>query len=376
MSRHDKRDYYEVLGVERSASADDIKRAYRRAAMQWHPDRNPDNKAQAEHSFREAAEAYSVLSDADKRAAYDRYGHAGVGGVRIDESIFTDFADIFGDFFGFEDLFGMGGGGRRRRRPQRGADLRYDMTLSFEEAARGVQTKIKVPRLEVCATCEGTGAKTKASVKTCDTCAGHGQVRYQQGFFAITRTCPTCHGSGKVVRDYCTDCKGEGRVEKTRTLELRIPPGVDSNTRMRIPNEGEPSPGGGPPGDLYVVLEVKDHPFFERRNSDLYCTIPITFPQAALGAEIFAPTLDGEEAMKIPAGTQTGSIFRLKGKGLSSPNGGGKGDLYVSVRVAVPEKLTREQKRMVEELAATLEQDNRPAQRSSSFFDKVKDIFG
>jgi molecular chaperone DnaJ len=270
----------------------------------------------------------------------------------------------------------MGGGGRRRRRPQRGADLRYDMTLSFEEAARGVQTKIKVPRLEVCATCEGTGAKTKASVKTCDACAGHGQVRYQQGFFAITRTCPACHGSGKVVRDYCTDCKGEGRVEKTRTLELRIPPGVDSNTRMRIPNEGEPSPGGGPPGDLYVVLEVKDHPFFERRNSDLYCTIPITFPQAALGAEIFAPTLDGEEAMKIPAGTQTGSVFRLKGKGLSSPNGGGKGDLYVSVRVAVPEKLTREQKRMVEELAATLEQDNRPAQRSSSFFDKVKDIFG
>jgi molecular chaperone DnaJ len=376
MSRHDKRDYYEVLGVERNASADDVKRAYRRAAMQWHPDRNPDNKAQAEHNFREAAEAYSVLSDAEKRAAYDRYGHAGVSGVRIDESIFTDFADIFGDFFGFEDLFGMGGGGRRRRRPQRGEDLRYDMTLSFEEAARGVQTKIKVPRLEVCATCEGTGAKSKASVKTCDTCAGHGQVRYQQGFFAITRTCPACHGSGKVVRDYCTDCKGEGRVEKTRTLELRIPPGVDSNTRMRIPSEGEPSPGGGPPGDLYVVLEVKEHPFFERRNSDLYCTIPITFPQAALGAEIYVPTLDGEEAMKVPAGTQTGSVFRLKGKGLSSPNGGGKGDLYVSVRVAVPEKLTREQKRMVEELAATLEQDNRPAQRGSSFFDKVKDIFG
>jgi molecular chaperone DnaJ len=376
MSRHDKRDYYEVLGVERNASAEEIKRAYRRAAMQWHPDRNPESKAEAEHNFREAAEAYSVLSDAEKRVVYDRYGHAGVGGVRIDESIFTDFADIFGDFFGFEDLFGMGGGGRQRRRPQRGADLRYDMTLSFEEAARGVQTKIKVPRLEVCATCEGTGAKSKASVKTCDTCAGHGQVRYQQGFFAITRTCPACHGSGKVVRDYCTECKGEGRVEKTRTLEVRIPPGVDSNTRLRIPNEGEPSPSGGPPGDLYVVLEVKEHPFFERRNSDLYCTIPITFPQAALGTEIYVPTLDGEEAMKIPAGTQTGSIFRLKGKGLSSPNGGGKGDLYVNVRVAVPEKLTREQKKMVEELAATLEQDNRPAQRSSSFFDKVKDIFG
>lgn len=376
MSRTGKRDYYEVLGVERNASAEDIKRAYRRAAMQWHPDRNPERKAEAEHNFREAAEAYSVLSDAEKRAAYDRYGHAGVGGVRIDESIFTDFADIFGDFFGFEDLFGMGGGGRRRRRPQRGADLRYDMTLSFEEAARGVQTKIKVPRLEVCAACDGTGAKSKSSVKTCDTCAGHGQVRYQQGFFAVTRTCPACHGSGKVVRDYCTECKGEGRVEKTRTLEVRIPPGVDSNTRLRIPNEGEASPSGGPRGDLYVVLEVKEHPFFERRNSDLYCTIPITFPQAALGTEVHIPTLDGEEAMKIPAGTQTGSVFRLKGKGLSSPNGGGKGDLYVSVRVAVPEKLTREQKRMIEELASTLEEDNRPAQRNSSFFDKVKDIFG
>lgn len=375
MTRHDKRDYYEVLGVERSASAEEIKRAYRRAALQWHPDRNPQNKSEAEHNFREAAEAYSVLSEPDKRAAYDRYGHAGVGGVRIDESIFTDFADIFGDFFGFEDLFGMGGG-RRRRRAQRGADVRYDMTLAFEEAARGVQTKIKVPRLEVCPVCEGTGAKSKSSVKICDTCAGHGQVRYQQGFFAITRTCPACHGAGKVVRDYCPECKGEGRVEKTRTLEVRIPPGVDSNTRLRIPGEGEPGATGGPPGDLYVVLEVKEHPFFERRNADLYCTIPITFPQAALGTQVLVPTLDGEEAVKVPAGTQTGSIFRLKGKGLSNPNGGGKGDLYVSVRVAVPEKLTREQKRMVEELAATLEEDNRPTQRSSSFFDKVKDIFG
>ncbi len=375
MTRKDKRNYYEVLGVERNAAADDIKRAYRRAALQWHPDRNPANKAEAEHNFREAAEAYSVLCEPEKRVAYDRYGHAGVAGVRIDESTFTDFADIFGAF-GFEDLFGMSGGGRRRRRPQRGSDLRYDMTLSFEEAARGVQTKIKVPRLEVCSTCEGSGAKSKSSVKVCDTCAGHGQVRYQQGFFAITRTCPACHGAGKVVRDYCPECKGDGRLEKTRALELRIPPGVDSNTRLRIPNEGEPGATGGPPGDLYVVLEVKEHPFFERRNSDLYCTIPITFPQAALGTEIYVPTLDGEEAVKVPAGTQTGSIFRLKGKGLSNPNGGGKGDLYVSVRVAVPEKLTREQKRMVDELSATLEQDNRPTQRSSSFFDKVKDIFG
>jgi len=376
MARTDKRDYYEVLSVERNASADDIKRAYRRAAMQWHPDRNPDQKAEAEHNFREAAEAYSVLSDPDKRSAYDRFGHAAVSGVRIDESIFTDFADIFGDFFGFEDLFGMGGGGRRRRRPQRGADLRYDMTLSFEEAARGVQTKIKVPRWENCSTCNGTGAKSQSAIKVCDTCAGHGQVRYQQGLFAITRTCPACRGAGKVVRDTCLDCKGEGRKEKTRTLELRIPPGVDSNTRVRIAGEGEAGGLGGPPGDLYVVLEVKEHPFFERRNSDLYCTIPITFAQAALGADIYVPSLDGEEKIKVPGGTQTGSIFRVKGKGVSNPNGGGKGDLYVSVRVAVPEKLTREQRRLVEELSATLEEDNRPAQRSSSFFDKVKDIFG
>lgn len=375
MRRTDKRDYYEVLGVERNAAPDDIKRAYRRAALQWHPDRNPDNKAEAEHNFREAAEAYSVLSEPDKRSAYDRFGHAAVSGVRIDESIFTDFADIFGDFFGFEDLFG-GGGGRRRRRPQRGTDLRYDMTLSFEEAARGVQTKIKVPRWETCPTCEGTGAKSKSAIRVCDTCAGHGQVRYQQGLFAITRTCPACRGAGKVVRDICLDCKGEGRKEKTRTLELRIPPGVDSNTRIRITGEGESGGLGGPPGDLYVVLEVKEHPFFERRNSDLYCTIPITFAQAALGAEVFVPSLDGEEKVKIPAGTQTGSIFRVKGKGVSNPNGGGKGDLYVSVRVAVPDKLTREQRRLVEELSATLEEDNRPAQRSSSFFDKVKDIFG
>ncbi|MGH9790479.1 MAG: molecular chaperone DnaJ [Candidatus Acidiferrales bacterium] len=378
MPRTEKRDYYEVLGVERNASADEIKRAYRKAALQWHPDRNPHNKSEAEHNFREASEAYSVLSDAEKRSAYDRYGHAGVSGVRIDESIFTDFADIFGDFFGFEELFGMGGGGRRRRgrRPQRGSDLRYDMTLAFEEAARGVQTKIKVPRLEVCPTCEGTGAKSKDAVKRCDTCGGHGQVRYQQGFFAISRTCPACQGAGKLVREYCPECQGDGRIEKTRTLELRIPPGVDSNTRLRIPNEGEPSPSGGPPGDLYVVLEVKEHAFFERRNSDLYCTIPISFPQAALGTEILVPTLDGQEKVKIPAGTQTGSIFRVRSKGLSNPNGGAKGDLYVNVRVAVPEKLTREQRKMIEDLAGTLQEDNRPAERTSSFFDKVKDIFG
>jgi molecular chaperone DnaJ len=376
MRAAEKRDYYEVLGVGRGASADDIKSAYRKAALRWHPDRNLEHKAEAEAKFREASEAYSVLSDPQKRAAYDRYGHAGVSGAPIDQTIFTDFADIFGDFFGFEDLFGMGGGSRRRRRPQRGGDLRYDMTLSFEEAARGVQTRIKAPRLEVCEACGGSGAKSAHSVAVCDTCQGHGQVRYQQGFFSISRTCPACGGSGRVVRDRCPKCHGEGRIERQHTIDVRIPPGVDSNTRLRIPGEGEASSSGGPPGDLYVVLEVKEHPFFERRNSDLYCTIPITFSQAALGAEITVPTLSGEEKLRIPEGTQTGSIFRLRGKGLSNPSGGGKGDLYVSVQVVVPTRLTREQRKWIEALTESLPADNRPSERSSSFFDKVKDIFG
>lgn len=374
MPRSHKRDYYEVLGVERNASAEQIKSAYRKAALRWHPDRNPDKKAEAEGHFREASEAYGILSDAQKRAAYDRYGHAGVSGATFDPSSFTDFADIFGDLFGFEDLFG--GGGRRRRRPQRGADLRYDMTLTFEEAAAGVNTRIKVPHSATCETCNGSGAKSADSVAVCQTCNGHGQVTYQQGFFAISRACPTCAGSGRVVRERCATCHGEGRVERQQTLELRIPPGVDSGTRLRVTGAGEASPGGGPPGDLYVVLEVKEHPFFERRNADLYCTIPVTVSQAALGAKIMVPTLGGEYKLDIPEGTQTGSIFRLKGRGLPNPDGGGKGDLYVNIRVVTPRKLTREQRKLMETLAESLETDNRPAERSSSFFDKVRDIFG
>lgn len=377
MSSRHKRDYYEILGLDRTASAEEIKSAYRKAALKYHPDRNPDHKETAEHHFREATEAYSVLSDQEKRTAYDRFGHAGVssmGGAGFDPTTFTDFSDIFGDLFGIEDLFG--GGGRRRRRPQRGADLRYDMTLTFEEAAAGVQTKIKVPRLELCAECQGSGAKSPSSVATCDACNGHGQMRYQQGFFAVTRTCPQCSGTGKMIREHCPHCRGQGRIERQHTLELRIPPGVDSGTRLRIPGEGEASPAGGQQGDLYVVLEVQEHPFFERRNSDLYCVIPVSFTQAALGTQIFVPTLNGEEKLKVPEGTQTGSVFRLKGKGLSNPAGGGKGDLYVTVRVVTPEKLTRDQRKFLEMLAETMQEDNRPVQRGSSFFEKMKDIFG
>lgn len=373
MTTANKRDYYEVLGVSRNASAEEIKSAYRKTALKWHPDRNPGNKAEAEHKFREASEAYSVLADADKRAAYDRFGFAGVTGQ---PSVgFPDIGDILGDFFGFEDLFG-GGGGRRRQRAQRGNDLRYDMTLSFEEAARGVSTKIKIPRIEPCPSCHGSGAKNSAGIAVCHSCGGHGQVRYQQGFFSITRTCPNCEGSGKVIRDPCPACRGEGSIERAHTLEVKIPPGVDSQTRIRVVGEGEAGAHGGPRGDLFVVLSVKEHPFFERRNADLYCTIPINFAQAALGAKIFVPTLDGEEKITVPEGTQTGTVIRVKGKGLSNPNGGGKGDLYVNVRVVTPEKVTREQRKLLESLGETLTEDNRPAQRNSGFFDKVRDIFG
>jgi len=373
-----KRDYYEILGVPRAAGADEIKSAYRKAALKWHPDRNPEKKQAAEERFREATEAYSILSDPQKRAAYDRYGHAGVSGVGFDagfsRTIFEEFQDIFGDFFGFEEVFG--GGRRGRSRVQRGADLRYDMALTFEEAATGVNTKIKVPRLEFCEACNGTGAKAGTGVVACQSCGGRGQLHYQQGFFTITRTCPTCQGAGQVVRERCAECRGQGRIERERTIEVRVPPGVDSGTRLRVPGEGEKGANGGPPGDLYVVLEVKEHPLFERRGADLYCTIPVSIAQAALGAEVLVPGLNGGETLKIPEGTQTGSIFRLKGKGLPDPHGGGKGDLYINVRVVTPTKLTREQRRMLQQLGETLPVENRPTARNSSFFEKVKDIFG
>ena len=380
MAKTHQRDYYEVLGVTRTASVDDIKAAYRKCALKWHPDRHPQDKAEAEVKFRESTEAYSVLSDSQKRQIYDTYGHAGLsgagGGVDFSGTIFQDFHDIFGDFFGFEDLFSGGRRGGRGRRSQRGSDLRYDMTLTFEEAATGVNTKIKIPRQEFCGACNGTGAKAGTGVVACQTCGGRGQLAYQQGFFTITRTCPACQGAGQIIKERCIECRGQGRIEQERTIELRIPPGVDTGTRLRVQGEGEPGPNGGPTGDLYVVLEVKEHPFFERRGADLYCTIPISIAQAALGAELQVPGLGGDEKLKIPEGTESGAVFRIRGKGLADPHGGGKGDLYDHVRVLTPTKLTREQRKLVEQLGASLKVENKPAERGSSLFDKVKDIFG
>ncbi|HEY2460495.1 MAG TPA: molecular chaperone DnaJ [Candidatus Acidoferrum sp.] len=378
MARTNQKDYYEILGVERTSSVEEIKSSYRKCALKWHPDRNPENKAEAEIKFRESTEAYSILSDPQKRQIYDTYGHAGLSGANVgadfNSTIFQDFHDIFGDFFGFEDM--LSGGRRGRGRSQRGADLRYDMTLTFEEASGGVTTKIKLPRQEYCSSCKGTGAKAGTGVIACQTCGGRGQLAYQQGFFTITRTCAVCQGAGQIVRERCPDCRGQGRIEREKIIELRIPPGVDTGTRLRVAGEGEPGPNGGPDGDLYVVLEVKEHSFFERRGADLYCTIPISIAQASLGTELQVPGLIGEERLKIPEGTQSGAVFRIKGKGMPDPRGGGKGDLYYHVRVLTPTKLTRDQRKLVEQLGASLKVENKPADRNSSIFDKVKDIFG
>jgi molecular chaperone DnaJ len=378
MARSTQKDFYEILGVKREATIEEIKASYRQSALKWHPDRNPVDKEEAEIKFRECTEAYSVLSDTQKRQIYDTYGHAGLSssgmGTDFNSSVFQDFHDIFGDFFGFDDLFS--GGRRGRGRTQRGADLRYDMTLTFEEAAAGVTTKVKLPKAELCAECNGTGAKKGTGVTNCQTCGGRGQMAYQQGFFTITRTCPACQGAGQIIRERCAACRGAGRVEREKTIELRIPPGVDSGTRLRVTSEGEAGPNGGPAGDLYVVLDVKEHQFFERRGADLYCTIPLGVAQATLGTELQVPALNGEEKLRIPEGTQSDAVFRVKGKGLPDPRGGGKGDLYYHVRVLTPTKLTREQRKLMEQLGASLKVDNKPADRNSSIFEKVKDIFG
>jgi molecular chaperone DnaJ len=371
-----KRDYYEVLSVSRNASEQEIKSAYRKLALQYHPDRNPGNK-EAEEQFKEAAEAYSVLSDPQKRAQYDRFGHAGVGTsaaggfAGFDPNVFADFSDILGDIFGFGDLFG---GGRRGGRVQRGADLRYDLDLTFEEAAFGTTTKIKVPRHETCGECEGSGAQKGSGPTTCPTCNGYGQVRFQQGFFSITRTCSQCHGTGQIIKNRCTVCRGDGRIVREKTLELKIPAGVDNGSKLRISNEGDAGGKGGPAGDLYVVLNVSEHEFFERREHDLYCHIPVTFPQAALGANVMIPTLEREEEkLHIPAGTQTGSTFRIKGRGVSKRGGSARGDLYVTVNVAVPTKLSREQKDLLARFNDTIETENKPIQKK--ILEKVKEIF-
>jgi molecular chaperone DnaJ len=377
-----KRDYYDVLGVEKQATDQQIKSAYRKLALKPHPDRNPGDK-HAEELFKEAAEAYAILADRDKRSLYDRFGHAGVGAAAgpggFDPTIFADFSDIFaglGDVFGFGDIFG---GRRRRGGPQRGAVLRYDLEISFDEAARGAETAIQIPREETCETCKGSGAAAGTSAETCSQCRGAGQLRYQQGFLTVARPCPNCRGTGKTIAKPCTACRGAGRVGRERKITAKIPAGIATGQRLRIYGEGEHGAAGGPPGDLYVVVHVQEHPFFHREEDDLYCEMPVAFTTLALGGDIHVPTLDGREEVHVPAGTQPGARFKLRGKGMPNVTGRGHGDLYVIARVSVPKKLTREQKRALEELAQLLPSekfDGEPADGEKPFFERVKDIFG
>jgi molecular chaperone DnaJ len=377
-----KRDYYEVLGVEREATDQQIKSAYRKLALKYHPDRNPgDHKA--EESFKEAAEAYAVLADREKRSLYDRFGHAGVSGVGsgagVDPTIFADFSDIFaglGDVFGFGDIFG---GRRRRGGPQRGSDLRYDLEISFEESATGAETTIQIPREETCDTCNGSGAAAGTSPETCSQCRGSGQLRYQQGFLTVARPCSNCRGTGKTIAKPCQTCRGAGRISKERKLTVKIPAGIATGQRMRLYGEGEHGSAGGPPGDLYVVVHVQEHSFFHRDGDDLYCEMPISFPTLALGGSIKVPTLNGHEDLHIPGGTQAGAKFRIRGKGMPNVSGRGHGDLHVIARVSVPKKLTKEQKRLLEELGKTLKNETlsgNPLDAEKPFFERVKDIFG
>ena len=372
-----KRDYYETLEVSRTASDQEIKSSYRKLALKYHPDRNQGDK-KAEEKFKEAAEAYAILSDSDKRARYDRFGHAGVGGAQgFDPSQFTGFEDIFG---GLGDIFGFGGGGRRAG-PQRGADLRYDLEISFEEAAKGAETSIQIPRQETCETCKGNGAAPGTSPATCPQCRGAGQLRYQQGFFTVARTCGQCRGAGKVVTKPCPDCRGNGTIEQTRKLTVKIPAGIATGQRLRLSGEGEAGTLGGPPGDLYVVIFVREHEFFQRDGNNLHCTVPLAFTTLALGSEIKVPGIDGDESVKVPESTQTGTTFRLRGKGMPDVSGRGRGDLLVTVQAITPKKLSKEQKKLLEQLAATLpEQKVKPQEREDEddrgIFGKVKDIFG
>jgi molecular chaperone DnaJ len=368
-----KRDYYEILGVGRDAGEQDIKSAYRKLALQHHPDRNPDDP-DSEERFKEASEAYSVLSDPQKRAAFDRYGHAGLqggGAGGFSPDAFADFSDILGDFFGFGDLFGSGG--RRRGRAQRGEDVRYDLEISFEEAVFGMNAEIQLPRMEQCGRCRGSGAEPGSGPTTCPTCHGRGEVMYQQSFLSIRRTCGTCGGAGQIVRNPCAECRGQGYRQAQRKLKVNIPAGVDDGTRLRLAGEGQPGPHGGPPGDLYVFLKVQPHAFFERHETDLFCTIPLNVAQAALGCDIEAPTLEGPHKVKVPEGTQSGTQFRVRNRGVPSLNGGGRGDLYVRIQVQVPARLTREQRKLFEQLRDSLPADNAPAEKG--LFEKVKDYF-
>ena len=370
-----KRDYYEILGVNRDADDDAIKKAYRKLAMKHHPDRNPEDKSKgAEEKFKEAKEAYEMLSDSGKRAAYDRYGHAGVdpSAGSAHGAGFSNFADAFGDIFG--DIFGQARGGRSG--VYRGADLRYNLEISLEAAAHGTETKIRIPTMAECETCHGSGAKAGSKPETCPTCAGQGQVRMQQGFFSIQQTCPKCHGTGKVITDPCTACQGAGRVKQHKTLAVKIPAGVDEGDRIRLSGEGEAGVNGGPPGDLYVQLHLKPHAVFQRDHDDLHCEMPISFTVAALGGEIEIPTLSGSAKIRIPAETQSGKIFRLRGKGIKGVRSHDHGDLLCHVVVETPVHLTERQKDLLHELEAiNVKDSDRHNPRAKSWMDKVKEFF-
>lgn len=371
-----KRDFYEILGLNRDASDEDIKKSYRKMAMKYHPDRNPDSK-EAEDKFKEAKEAYEMLSDPQKRAAYDQYGHAGVDPQAGAGAGFSGgFADAFGDIFG--DIFGGGAGrgGGGRSSVYRGSDLRYNLEISLESAARGTETQIRIPTHEECEVCHGTGAKPGTQAKTCGTCQGQGQVRVSMGPFAMAQTCPTCHGAGKVISDPCRPCNGQGRVKSQKTLSVKIPAGVDEGDRIRLTGEGEPGVNGGPPGDLYVVIHTKKHAVFEREGNDLHCEMPISFTTAALGGEIEIPTLDGAAKMRIPAETQTGAVFRLRGKGIKGVRSAITGDLMCHVVIETPVKLTDRQRELLREFdSISLEDDAKHNPRAKSWMDKVKDFF-
>ena len=379
-----KRDYYEVLGVTRTVTEVEMKSAYRKLALKYHPDRNPGDKS-AEEKFKECAEAYAVLADADKRSAYDRFGHAAVGSTAsagVDPTIFADFGDILGglgDIFGFGDMLG---GGRRRGGPQRGGDLRYDLEITFEESAKGAETSIQIPRQEQCETCSGSGAAPGSSPTVCNQCRGQGQVRFQQGFFTVARTCPQCRGTGRTIAKPCQSCRGAGQVAKQRKITVKIPAGIATGQQLRLQGEGEGGSAGGPAGNLYVVVHVQEHEFFRRDGINLFCEIPVNFTTVALGGEIQVPTLDGTDNIKVPEGTATGTTLRLRGKGMPDVSGRGRGDLFATVQVQTPRKLSKEQRQVLEQLAKTLPAEkfeprkHQDEQDERNLFDRVKDMFG
>jgi len=370
-----KADYYEVLGVSRECTDQELKSAYRKQALKYHPDRNPGDHS-AEEKFKQASEAYQVLSDADKRAAYDRFGHAGLGGQGgFAGGPFAggvDIGDIFGDLFG--EMFGMGGGGAQRAsRQQRGDDLRFDLTIDFEDAIFGTETEVKLRRLEVCQTCAGRGSSSGRGPAVCSHCGGRGQIRFQQGFFSVARTCAACSGTGQVITDPCATCRGEGRSVAEIKLKVKVPPGVEEGTRIRYGGEGDAGRAGGPKGDLYVVLSIRPHDFFERHGYDLHCVIPISFPQAVLGDEFIIDGVDGPVTIKVPEGTQSGREVRVRGRGIPHLNERGQGDLVVKVVVQIPRKLSKAQKELVQKLAETMRVENKPS--APSLLEKMKDLF-